>query len=223
MPQGSSAVRPTKQPFYTIWLSAEAIDLGRPFWILHPISCHTPEAVTTVFKCSWGWTQKASETCRVLFHLLINILSSCIMLVFLYILTYDAHIQLNELLPTTHNTRHTTQQPINPRHQPASIIARVLLQLLINILPSCITLVLYIYIYIYIYYISGLWMAWPIISNYFCTSPSIPILLKIISFQKLSPFPSSSGADKKKESCSAGSINMVTFYCGSYKENWSKE
>ena len=36
---------------YTIWLSAEGIDLGRPYWILHPVSCHTPEAVTTVFKC----------------------------------------------------------------------------------------------------------------------------------------------------------------------------
>ena len=32
--------------------SAEAIDLGRPYWILHPVSCHTPEAATTVFKCS---------------------------------------------------------------------------------------------------------------------------------------------------------------------------
>ena len=31
---------------------AEAIDLGRPYWILHPVSCHTPEAVTTVFKSS---------------------------------------------------------------------------------------------------------------------------------------------------------------------------
>ena len=31
---------------------AEAIDLGRPYWIPHPVSCHTPEAVTTVFKCS---------------------------------------------------------------------------------------------------------------------------------------------------------------------------
>ena len=29
-----------------------AIDLGRPYWIIHPVSCHTPEAVTTVFKCS---------------------------------------------------------------------------------------------------------------------------------------------------------------------------
>ena len=34
------------------WLPPEAIDLGRPYWILHPVSCHTPEAVTTVFKCS---------------------------------------------------------------------------------------------------------------------------------------------------------------------------
>jgi hypothetical protein len=65
-------------------LSAEAIDLGRSYWILHPISCHTPEAVTTVFKCSWGWTQIASETCRVLLQLIINILPSCITLV-LYI------------------------------------------------------------------------------------------------------------------------------------------
>jgi hypothetical protein len=32
--------------------SAEDIDLGRSYRILHPISCQTPEAVTTVFKCS---------------------------------------------------------------------------------------------------------------------------------------------------------------------------
>jgi len=31
---------------------AEAIELGRLYWILHPVSCHTPEAVTTVIKCS---------------------------------------------------------------------------------------------------------------------------------------------------------------------------
>ena len=31
---------------------AEDIDLRRPYWILHPVSCHTPEAATTVFKCS---------------------------------------------------------------------------------------------------------------------------------------------------------------------------
>jgi len=65
-------------------LSAEAIELGRPYWILHPASCHKPEAATTVSKCSWGWTQKASET---LLQLLINILPSCITLV-LYILVY---------------------------------------------------------------------------------------------------------------------------------------
>jgi len=67
--------------------SAEAIDFGRPYWILHPVSCRTPEAVTTVFKCSWGWTQKAPETCRALLQLLINILPSCITLV-LYIRVY---------------------------------------------------------------------------------------------------------------------------------------
>ena len=54
---------------------------------LHPISCHTPEAATTVFKCSWGWTRKASETCTVILQLLINILPSCITLV-LYIYLY---------------------------------------------------------------------------------------------------------------------------------------
>ena len=26
--------------------------LGRPYLILHLVSCHTPEAATTVFKCS---------------------------------------------------------------------------------------------------------------------------------------------------------------------------
>jgi len=52
---------------------------------LYLASCHTPEAVTTVFKCAWGWTQKASETCRVLLQLLINnTAKSCITLV-LYI------------------------------------------------------------------------------------------------------------------------------------------
>jgi len=55
-----------------------------PYWILQPVSCHTPEAATTVFKYSWGWMQKESETCRVILQLLINILPSCITLV-LYI------------------------------------------------------------------------------------------------------------------------------------------
>ena len=73
-----------KKDLYTVWLSAEAIDLGRPYWILHPVSYHTPEVATTVFKCSWGCRQKASETCRVILQLLINILPSCITL-FLYI------------------------------------------------------------------------------------------------------------------------------------------
>jgi hypothetical protein len=33
------------------WLP-EAMVLGRPYWILHPVSCQTPEAFITVFKCS---------------------------------------------------------------------------------------------------------------------------------------------------------------------------
>jgi hypothetical protein len=81
---------PQEHFLYTIWLSSEDIDLGRSYWILHPMSCQTPDAVTTVFKRSWGWKQIASETCRVLLHLLINILPSCITLVlYIYILTYD--------------------------------------------------------------------------------------------------------------------------------------
>ena len=74
---------------YCVWLSAEDIDLGHPYWIFHPVSCHTPEAVITVFKCSWGWPQKSSETCRVLLQLLINIRPRCITLV-LYI--YMKHL-----------------------------------------------------------------------------------------------------------------------------------
>ena len=85
---------------YTIWLSAEAIDLGRPYWILHTVSCHTSEAVTTVFKCSWGWTQKASETCRVLLQLLINILPSRITLViYIYYLSLFVSPILSPSLP----------------------------------------------------------------------------------------------------------------------------
>ena len=82
---------------YTIWLSAEVIDLGQPYWILHPVSCHTPRAVTTVFKCFWGWTQKAPETCRVLLQLLINILPSYIKLV-LYIYQYTFLIISHSIL-----------------------------------------------------------------------------------------------------------------------------
>ena len=37
---------------YTQYDSAEAIDLGRAYWILHPVSYHTPETATTVSKCS---------------------------------------------------------------------------------------------------------------------------------------------------------------------------
>jgi hypothetical protein len=74
----------------SIWLSAVAIDLGRPYRILHPVSCHTPEAATTVFMYSWGWTQKESETYRVVLQLLINILPSCITLVlYIYYTNYS--------------------------------------------------------------------------------------------------------------------------------------
>ena len=38
--------------FYGFCTSAEAIELGSPYWILRPFSYHIPEAVTTVFKCS---------------------------------------------------------------------------------------------------------------------------------------------------------------------------
>lgn len=44
----------------------------------------------------------------------------------------------------------------------------------------------------------------------FLYSSQQPYSIKIISFQNLSPFPSSSGADKKKELCSADSINTAT-------------
>jgi hypothetical protein len=60
------------------------VNVGRPYWILHPVSCHTPKAATRVFSYSWGWTQKASETCRVILQWVINFLPSCNALV-LYI------------------------------------------------------------------------------------------------------------------------------------------
>ena len=58
-----------------------------PCWIPQPVSCHWPEAASTVSKCSWRWTQKASETRRAILQLQINILPSCITLVLLYICT----------------------------------------------------------------------------------------------------------------------------------------
>ena len=30
---------------------------------LYLAACHSPEAASTISKCSWRWTQKASETC----------------------------------------------------------------------------------------------------------------------------------------------------------------
>ena len=126
-----------------MWLSAEAIELGHHFWILHPISCHTPEVATTVFKCFWGWMQKASETCRVLLQLLI-----------LYTIWLSAEaIELGHPFWILHPVScHTPEAATTVFKcfwgwmQKASETCRVFLQLLINILPSCITLVLYIYI-----------------------------------------------------------------------------
>ena len=61
-----------------------------PCWIPQPVSCHSPEAASTISKCSWRWTKKLSETCRAILQLQTNILPSCMTLVLLYILTYDA-------------------------------------------------------------------------------------------------------------------------------------
>jgi len=53
---------------------------------LYLAACHSPEAAATVSKCSWRWTQKASETCGAILQLQINIQPSCITLVlFIYI------------------------------------------------------------------------------------------------------------------------------------------
>jgi len=48
---------------------------------LYLAACHSPETATTVSKCSWRWMQKASETCRAVLQLQINLLPSCITLV----------------------------------------------------------------------------------------------------------------------------------------------
>ena len=61
-------------------LRAPRSTLDALIFILHPVSCHTPEVATTVSKCSWG--------CRALLQLLINMLLSCITLV-LYIYFRD--------------------------------------------------------------------------------------------------------------------------------------
>jgi len=53
---------------------------------LYLAACHSPEDATTISKCSWRWKQKASEICRAILQLQINILPSCITLVlFIYI------------------------------------------------------------------------------------------------------------------------------------------
>ena len=61
------------------------IQQGVQGWIPQPVSCHSPEAASTISKYSWRWTQIASETCRAILQLQINILPSCITLVLLYI------------------------------------------------------------------------------------------------------------------------------------------
>ena len=55
---------------------------------LYLAACHSPEAASTVSKCSWRRTQKASETCRAILQLQTNILPSSITLVRLYILSW---------------------------------------------------------------------------------------------------------------------------------------
>jgi len=50
---------------------------------LYLAACHSPEAASTISKCFWRWTQKASETCTAILQLQINILPSCITLVLL--------------------------------------------------------------------------------------------------------------------------------------------
>ena len=75
---------------------------------LYLAACHTPEAATTVFKCSWGWTQKASETCRLLLQLLINILPSCITLVLsIYYMEVEGSYIIFILMCQTYTTSHT--------------------------------------------------------------------------------------------------------------------
>ena len=66
-----------------------------PCWIPHPVSCHSPEAATTVSKLSRRWTQKASKTCRAILHLQINILPSCITLVLFIYISFSVYHNIN--------------------------------------------------------------------------------------------------------------------------------
>jgi hypothetical protein len=60
-------------------------------------ACQTPEAATTVFKCSLGWTQIASETCSVI--AVTNKHTAKLHHVgSLYILTYDAWKMQHKIL-----------------------------------------------------------------------------------------------------------------------------
>jgi hypothetical protein len=76
-------------------------------WILPPVSWHTSEAATTVFKYYWGWTQETSETCRVILQLLLNILPTCIALVlYIYWLMIDGNPNI-KLLKLCHKYNFT--------------------------------------------------------------------------------------------------------------------
>ena len=60
---------------------------------LYLAACHSPEAASTVSKYSWRWTQKASETCRAILQIQINILPSCITLVLYIYIFYSKRLQ----------------------------------------------------------------------------------------------------------------------------------
>ena len=69
----------------------DAIDLGHPVGYLTPSHVTHQRLLLQFLSAPEDGTQKASETCRAILQLLINILPSCITLVlFIYILTYDA-------------------------------------------------------------------------------------------------------------------------------------
>ena len=85
----------------------ETVETDSGEWhALYIAAYHSPEAASTVSKSSWRWTQKASETCRAILQLQINILPSCITLLLLYILTYDAR-------KPKHKTRNTVEPGYN--------------------------------------------------------------------------------------------------------------
>ena len=79
-----------QQVLYTIWLSVDAIDLGRLVGYLNP-SCVIHQRLLLQFlSAPDDGHKKHPKTRRAILQLQINILPSCITLVLLYILTYDA-------------------------------------------------------------------------------------------------------------------------------------